>query len=234
MGLQRYLAGTAKEIFGVSSSWGCAAFLGCHFAPYNNGLMVLEELPRCDMVILSDRIPVLGHDPDTVTGQLREILEQAGADCVLLDFQRAENPQTAAIVKAAAALPCPVAVTAGYGHCSEGPVFVEIPMHRPLTDAAQQWPGRELWLDVAGNTQQATVTAEGAVFTSLPPALPHGLCHRDEALHCSYRIRVLEDWAEFTLFRTKEDMDSLLQEAEALGFAKAIGLYQELQTVLEF
>lgn len=230
MGLQLYLACTAEEIQAGSPIPGHTAFMACHFSPYGNGLM-MPSAPSfsCDMVILNDRIPVMGHDPELIARELMALAEQAGAGCILLDLQRKADPRTAAIVRAVCALSLPVGVTPGYTQYSAGPVLTELPMHRPLEDARQRWPGRELWLDVAANNQRVCVTEEGAIFTDLPPSVPEGPCHRQEQLHCSYHIEVREDRAEFTLFRTKEDLQDLLQEAERLGFAKAVGLYQELR-----
>ena len=72
-------------------------------------------------------------------------------------------------------------------------------------------------------------STKGAVSASLPRKKIHQQYHRDRTLHCSYYVTVAEDRAEFTLFRTKEDLEELLQEAEHLGFTKAVGLYQELK-----
>ena len=230
MGLPLYLAMTRREI--LEADPGRTAFMACHFSSYGDGLELWEEFPKCDMVILNDRIPVWNHDPEKVAAQMAEVLHQTGAESVLLDLQRPGCP--AEFLKALTRLPCPVGVTEKYADSLDCPVFIEKPMHRPLPDAAEKWPGRQLWLDAAGNTQRITVTAEAAAFTSLPRQIPEGICHRDEKLCCSYHVEVTEDRAEFTLFRTKEDLQDLLLEAEALGFTKAIGLYQELQTVFGF
>lgn len=232
MGLPLYLACTAEELSDMNPGAGSVAYMACHFSPYGNGLLPLPEtLSRCDMLILNDRIPVMQHDPDTVLRQLSDFLEQTGADSLLLDLQRPEVPRTKAMVKAATTLPCAVGVTACYAGCSNGPVLVEMPMHHPLAAAPERWPERVLWLDAACNTQRITVTEAGASHASLPPDRPQGICHRDEKLCCSYHMDVLEDRAEFTLFRTKEDLKALLKQAEQLGFAKAVGLYQELNAL---
>lgn len=229
MGLPLYLAQTHREM--LEAQQERSAYMACHFSSYGDGLELWEDIPSCNMVILNDRIPVWNHDPEKVAAQLGEILKQAGADSVLLDLQRPGCP--AAILNALTALPYPVGVTERYAAECDCGVLVELPMHRPLSDALKKWPGRELWLDAAGNTQRITVTAEGASFTSLPPCVPEGICHRDKKLHCRYHIDVKGDRAEFTLFRTKEDLHNLLQEAEDLGFTKAIGLYQELIAIHE-
>lgn len=228
MGLPLYLAKTGREMLEEAS--GCTAFMACHFSSCGDGLALWEEVPKCDMVILNDRIPPRKPDPGKVAAQLLEILRQSGAACVLLDLQRPGCPVE--LLKALTALPCPVGVTEQYADSLDCPVFIENPMHRPLSDAVKKWAGRELWLDAAGNTQRITVTAEGAGFISLPRQVPEGICHREETLCCSYHIEVMEDRAEFTLFRTREDLEGLLQQAEQLGFTKAIGLYQELREQL--
>ena len=48
---------------------------------------------------------------------------------------------------------------------------------------------------------------------------------QDEKLHCHY---VVESPATFRLWRTRENLDKLLKEAEDLCVAKAVGLWQEL------
>lgn len=224
MGLPLYLAKTHREM--LEAEGPLSAYMACHFSPYGDGLEVPEALPECSMVILNDRVPAGFHDPEKVAGQLREFMDKTGADCILLDLQRPGFPH--GLLKALTALPFPAAVTEQYAALCDGAVFLEVPMHRPLSDALELWKGRSLWLDVAGNTQRITVTKEGSRFSSLPRQLPEGTVHRDEKLHCSYTLRVTEACAEFTLFRTREDTQALLQEAEQLGFAKAIGLYQEL------
>ena len=230
MGLPLYLAKTRREILGADP--GRTAFMACHFSSYGDGLELWEEFPKCHMVILNDRIPVWNHDPKKVAAQLGEICTQTGAESILLDLQRPGCPES--IIKELTALPFSVGVTEGYAANYDCAVFADVSMHLPLSHAAETWKGRQLWLDAAGNTQRITVTAEAAAFTSLPRQIPEGICHRDEKLCCSYHVEVLKDRAEFTLFRTKEDLQDLLQEAEMLGFTKAIGLYQELQTVLGF
>lgn len=230
MGLPLYLARTRREMLEEKS--GYTAFMACHFSSRDEGLEPWEDIPKCHMVILNDRIPPRDPDPGKVAAQLRAVLEQTEATCVLLDLQRSGCPE--ALIKAITALPCPVGVTEMYAAGSDCPVFAENPMHRPLTDVLEKWPGRELWLDGAGNVQRITVTAEGAAFVSLPRQAVAGVCHRDEKLHCSYHAEAFEDRAEFTLFRTKEDIHDLLQEAERLGFTKAVGLYQELQDMYHF
>ena len=224
MGLPLYLAGTRGEMPEADTAF--PAYMACHFSPYENGLEAQQPLPRCSMVILNDRVPVWGHDPDRVAAQLWEVLEQAEATCVLLDLQRPGCPE--AMVKALAALPCPVGVTEGYAQLTDGPVLAEVPMHRPLEDARKRWNDRELWLDVAANVQQITVTGSGSCLDSLPPFSPEGIVHREARLCCSYCIDVSADRAVFTLFRTREDIEQLLRQAEELGFTGAVGLYQEL------
>lgn len=224
MGLPLYLALTQGEMPEADTAF--PAYMACHFSPYEDGLEMQQPLPRCSMVILNDRVPVWGHHPDRVAAQLGEILEQTEAGCVLLDLQRPGCPE--AVVKALAALPCPVAVTEGYAQLADGPVLAEVPMHRPLEDARKRWPGRELWLDVAANVQRITVTGTGCRLDSLPPFPPDGIVHREPRLHCSYCIDTQPDRAVFTLFRTKEDIEQLLQQAEELGFTGAVGLHQEL------
>ena len=90
------------------------------------------------------------------------------------------------------------------------------------------WAGREIWLDLAVDAEIITLTAEGAVIAPVVLEESPPLCHREERLHCHYSIETGEDFARFTLWRTKEDVDNLQLAAEALGVHTFVGLRQEL------
>ena len=49
----------------------------------------------------------------------------------------------------------------------------------------------------------------------------------DEQLHCHYRAETGDDFARFILWRTREDLHDLAQEAERLGIKALVGLWQE-------
>ena len=72
-------------------------------------------------------------------------------------------------------------------------------------------------------------TVNGAVqhiLSRVSPTEPEGF--HEPKLHCHYHIQLIDQKAEFTLYRTREDLDTLLEEAEALGISAAVGLWQEL------
>ena len=74
---------------------------------------------------------------------------------------------------------------------------------------------------------QLRLTSDGCESIRIPsPALSGGFA--DEALHCHYRIQENPDRVDFTLYRTREDLDALMQEAAQLGVTLAVGLWQEL------
>lgn len=231
MALPVYLAMTAAEFRSAEALPEHAAWMACHFSCYGTGLSNLpEQLPAGAMVILNDRTPVFGHDPELIAKQLSEIVACSNSGGVLLDFQRPDCPQTANIVKSiVTALSCPVAVTEAYAEELDCPIFLSPPpLCKPLAEHIIPWKDREIWLEVALDSQTITVTPDGSHFSPSFPADPQEPSFPEDALFCRYHTDVFEDQAVFTLFRTREMLDTLLQEAERLGVCRAVGLYQEL------
>ena len=231
MAIRRYFAMTAAEIRSNPLLPPGTAWMACHFSPYGTGLSNLpRELPPDSLLILNDRTPIHGHDPERIAGQLADVVTSLGCWGVLLDFQRPGVEETAALVAhLAQALPCPVAVSDWYAREQSCPVFLSpVPLDVALGDYLAPWQGREVWLDLAPNREVITLTEEGAAAAPLPPGtvLEGGL--REETLHCHYQIALSDSAATFSLWRTAEDLESLLAEAEGLGVAAAVGLYQEL------
>ena len=75
--------------------------------------------------------------------------------------------------------------------------------------------------------EEILITPEGAAILPLPfSESEEG--HREENLHCRYTLQLSEDSARFTLRRTREDLDALLEEAEKYGVTTSVGLWQEL------
>ena len=226
MGLPLYLAMTAPEFTACSSIPEHPAWMACHFSPYGTGLCNLPpDLPDDAMVILNDRIPPKGHDPAYILDQL----VQLNCSCILLDFQREGNTETAALARAIAeSASRPVGVTPQYGAELSCPVFLPpMPIDIPLPDHLAPWQGREIWLEAATDRLLYTVTEQGSVSASLPGRQKQGLT--DHELFCHYRIETFPDRAEFTLWRTRKDLDTLLDAAASQGVTKAVGLWQELQ-----
>lgn len=231
MAIQRYLAMTAAEIAENSALPEKTGWMACQFSPWSAGLSNLPgSLPPGSLLILNDFTPIDGHDPSVVGAQLRHCVESLQCSGVLLDFQRPEVQETAELAAfLVSALPCPVAVSQGYAGELDCPVFLSpVPHHTTLGDHLAPWQGRELWLDTALDGEIITLTEKGTATTPLPPGpLPaHG--HREPQLHCHYQIELSESQAGFTLWRTREDLEALLEEAEGLGVKTAVGLFQEL------
>ena len=230
MVLPLYLAMTAAEIQGRTALPERPAWMACHFSPYAKGISnAPASLPQGSMLILNDRIPPQGHDPGLVAAQLAEAASQVGAERLLLDFQR---PGIGLLQEVAAAVAekaaCPVAVTPLYAGDLPCPVFLLPKLHKPLGEQLQAYPGREIWLEAALECQQVTVTEKGSQFTEIP--LQEGnFPHADERLHCSYRTEVGADFVRFTLQRDRAQLQKLLEQAQTLGVACAVGLYQQLQ-----
>lgn len=231
MALPLYLAMTAAEISRAQAMPGKIAYMACHFSPYSTGLSAFpDSLPADSMLILNDRTPVQGHDPNLIAHQLLQATEDLGASCVLLDFQRPGNPQTAAAVQAILhTLPCPVGVSEQYAEGLDCAVFLPPPpLDCSLEAHFSGWKGRQIWLEAALDCACITLTETGSSYIPLfPPETPEP-SHPEQRLHCRYQLTLTDRSARFTLFRTREDLTALLEEAAQLGVTQAVGLYQEL------
>lgn len=231
MALPVYLAMTAAELFSSVPLPDHTAWMACHFSCYGTGLSNCpDDLPPGSLLILNDRTPVQGHDPDLIVRQLMQITQECKVSGVLLDLQRPENEDTAVIVKAiVGALGCPVGVSEAYAKDLTCPVFLPPPpLHKPLKEYLTPWSGREIWLEAALDSEVITLTPEGSRFTPVFPTQAAEPSFLEVILHCRYHIEIKDKQVDFTLFRTQETLDALLQEAESLGVAQAVGLYQEL------
>lgn len=229
MAIRSFLAMTAAEFLSGASLPPDMAWMACHFSPYGTGLSNLPpRLPQGALLIVNDRMPICGHDAQSVEYQLRDLLDIGRYDGILLDFQRLNNPETAALAAHLVnTLPCPVAVSEGYAGNLNCPVFLSpLPHHISLKNYLKSWKNREVWLELAMDCESIILTQAGAEIHPCPGNQPG--VHREEALHCHYSIDVSACRAEFILHRTREDLQSLLLEAETLGVTTTVGLYQEL------
>lgn len=230
MAIDCYLAMTAAEIASAPSLPGKLGYMACHFSPYSTGLSNFPHwLPPGAMLLLTDRTPIRGHDPELISRQLSEYIKVHGCSSLLLDFQRGEYEETHQLVRhLTEALPFPVAVSAAYGADLDCPILLPpAPPDTPLADHLSPWQGREVWLELALDSLCITVAPGGSHFSPAPPD-SSPLPFRDGRLHCHYRTEVSTDRAVFTLRRTPGDLAPFLEEAEGLGVALAVGLYQEL------
>ena len=232
MAIRRYLAMTAAEIGNCAALPPNIGWMACHFSPYCTGVSNLPRaMPPGSLLIFDDMTPIHGHDPEYIAAQLTACVEDLSCAACLLDFQRPESQETTAVAKQlVSALPCPVAVSEPYAQDLDCPVFLPPPPpDTPLTDYLQPWQGREIWLEMALGGTILTLTEQGCSRAPLPLGDATGGGFPENHLHCHYSIQSEEDTAQFTLWRTREDLEDLLKEAEALGVTTAVGLYQELE-----
>lgn len=228
MAIPFFLAMTAAEFTKLSTFPPHIAWMACHFSPYGTGITNLPKtLPEGSLLILNDRTPVCGHDPEQICQSLWETAQKHHCSGILLDLQRPDNAETAAIIEKVLSLPIPVAVSDLYAKPYECPVFLSPPpLNTPLEAHTAPWQGREIWLEMAHLGCQIRVTRAGAAFSPIScPASESRF--RDEALLCHYETEIAEDAVTFTLFRTQEDMDALIEKSAQLGITQWVGLYQE-------
>ena len=230
MALPLYLAMTATEMRGNVPIPDKFAYMACHFSPYGTGLSnIPQALPSGSMLILNDRIPVCGHDKHLIANQLADLTDRCSCECILLDFQRPDVKETAELAEFIfQTLSCPVGVSLPYAGKTDCPVFLPpVPPDVPIGEYLVPWGGREVWLEAALDGQVITVSESGSSTAPLFPWERPEEGQQDAVLHCRYLIHMGND-VRFTLFRTPENLDALLAEAETLGVTRAVGLWQEL------
>lgn len=203
--------------------------MACHFSPYTLGLSnIPETLPANALLMVNDRIPPHRHDPPLIARQLTDAVQRLQPRGVVLDFQRPFNCEIDQIAaEIGQSLPCPVAVTPNYAKNHPGAVFVPpIPPNQDISDYLKPWEDREIWLETEKTGICLTVTETGCVTEQLS-VFPKEPVFANADLCCHYGICVLDDRAIFSLYRTEEDQNALLNKAEKLGVTLAVGLYQE-------
>lgn len=231
MAIPCYLAMTAAEMEKSEVLPKNAGWMACHFSQSSQGLTNLpRSLPPGTLLMLDDAAPVSGHDPALVEEQLREAVDRLSCVGIFLDFQRPQQEETAAMAwELCQRLPGLVTVSASYARGLSCPVCLPpVPCSVLLPEYLTPWKGREIWLEGALTKEVWEITPEGAfcreVFGEAPPA--QGF--RDEDLHCHYRISEEENCLLFTLWRSREDLESLKAEAESNGVTAMAGLWQDL------
>ena len=234
MAIAPFLAMTAAEIRANPEFSEKIGWMACHFSPYGTGLSNLPcHLPEGSLLILNDRTPWWNHDAALILDQLTERVENLGCHGLLLDFQ---HPGVAEVAHLAGFLTeqlnCPVGVAEAYAGNLECPVFLPpVPLHQTVAEYLLPWQGRDIWLELALDSEEILLTPEGSSATALLSREIPRNAHRDERLHCSYSIWLEEDAARFTLGRSKEDLNALLEDAENYGVTTAVGLWQELYSL---
>ncbi len=225
MAIAPYLAVTAAEMENISVLPEKIAWLSCHFSPSGPGLSNLpEELPPGALLVIDDAWPIQDHDPALAAAQAAKAVETLECAAVLLDFQRPEGGQemAEALVRE---LSCPVIVSAPYAQNLDCPVLLPpVKVGEPI----KLWPDRECWLELALDGTRITLTEQGAEESPLEPGEWPEEGFREGDLHCHYALELEEHQATWTLWRTREDVKDLLEEAQKLGITQAVGLYQEL------
>ena len=243
MAIEPILAMTAAEMRNCSVFPPKIAWMACHFSPYGLGLSNLpKDLPPGSLLMVDDMTPPHGHDAGFIARQLSACVDALQCCGVLLDFQRAGCKETQAIARhLSASLPCPAAVSECYAGDLDCPVLLpSLPPSVPLKEHLVPWKGRNIWLELGLEGELLTLTEAGCEVTPLPYPDMEAVGFADEELHCHYAIETNETSARFTLWRTMNDLEELLAEAETLGISGTVGLYQELgryaafQTALPF
>lgn len=228
MPLPLYLAMTAAEISKKSVLPAHLAYMACHFSPYGTGLSNLPgSLPTGSMLILNDRIPVHGQDPDRISDQLITVIFQNKVSSVLLDLERPPNRESTEIVrKLCNTLPCPVGVAAGYAVDLDTPVFIGAAAYETPEESWNAFQGREIWLEANLERTIVKVTQSGAQVLA-DPDTSDPLPYFSEVLSSHYRIALYEDHVYFHFGRTKDDIIHLLERSNKITCA--IGLWQQFK-----
>ena len=229
-----YHAMTEAELQGERPLPERIAYMACHFSPYGTGLSNFPRtLPEGSLLMLNDRTPVSGHDPELVAGQLREAAERFQAEAVVLDFQRGVNGVCRRVAELCAdSLPCPVAVTEDYAEFTEGPVVLAPPeLWTALGEWCRPWEGREIWAEAVLQRARVTVTEAGSRYEELCWEEPPEGLRMDEALKVRYCIRQREDGLMAELYRGPEELKAWMEEAEKLGVSRFLGLYQQVSSI---
>lgn len=230
MAIPLYLAMTAAEFLSNSAITDRIGWMACHFSPYGTGLSNLPEaLPKDSLLILNDRTPIRGHDSERILQQLNDQICRSAPAGLLLDFQRPGIPETQELVKfLSEQLSCPIAVSMDYAVENHAVFLPPVPLNCPLSEYIAPWRDRKIWLDAALDGASFHIDANGCRTAPLLYETEAAFEHRDDALHCHYKIKEAPDSITFELHRTRDDLRELLKEAENSGVTTAVGLFQEL------
>lgn len=227
MAIERYLAMTGAEMASAAALPKKAAWMACHFSPYSTGLCNFPAaLPKESLLILNDRTPICGHDPERVCQELKETISKLNCVGLLVDFLNPPNRESLALTSYLAAnLPVSLGLPPEYAAAGCAVFAPAVPTLTPVSQYLSRWQGQEIWLELALGGQSVALKADGAHFGE--NRFPRkGIIHADDALHCHYVIEEQQDAFIFHTWRTAEDLDALLEDAGQIKFA--VGLYQEL------
>ncbi len=235
MAIRQFLAMTPGEMLGAEVLPENLGWMGCRFSSSGKGLtQIPEALPKGSLLIITDQTPPDSHDPKQIQEEAAAVVEKLECCGILLDFQRPNMEENITI--AAEILrnsPCPVAIAEAYAESLDCPIFLPpVPPHVMPEVYCEPWQGREIWLELALDGVDITVTKDGCNFTPIPYPTLSGTVHKDANLYCHYATEVAEDAVRFHLMRTIEDIPTLLAACEPYGVTTAIGLFQEIATSL--
>lgn len=224
---QVFLAVTAKELETIRPQR--TAYMACHFSPGGSGLSNMpQSLPKGSILLLDDSMPVQGHDPNAVAAQLNELVDRFSLQAVLLDFQRPPTQELQEMVSAILEnCRCKAAVTPAYAKEGFAVFLPPPPPNKALAAYLKPWKKYGVFLELAAEDLEITVTKDSSRFSYVPSASTLPLA--DDRLHCHYGVTVFPGKAVFTLSRSREDLAALARQAEELGVIATVGLYQELQ-----
>ena len=230
MGNPFYMAMTGAEFSACEQLPAHVAWMACHFSPYGTALSNLPQtLPPEAILMVNDRIPPYGHDPERIVAQLQELSFQFQIDGILLDFQRPNDPLTRQIVETIlTALPHTVAVSHHYANDFPCPIFLPPPPIRcDPAEYFRPYCGREVWMEVYDQWEAAKITSSGCEISDIA-AQKASLPYRDDTLRCQYGVETAEAQATITLHRSVED----LLEISPL-VSSFVGLWQELGSTVK-
>ncbi len=208
-----YLAQLQSELPAAANT----AWLVCPFIPN----FQLPEPPSGGILIFTDSSPYGGQCPEDILQGKGSLF--TGSPGLVLDFQRPAAPEVCSLVASLRkALPCPVAAPPEYA--GAGPVFLPpLKPHIPPENQLELWKGREIWLDLSPCPTELILTNGGCQERA--GYIPHTLGFAEKDLLCHYRIDLsAENEARFTLWRTREDLLALAQQA---GVTHCVALAQE-------
>ena len=231
MDLPLYHAMTAAEFSSVQKLPKNIAWMACHFSAYSTSLSNLPaEIPAGSMIIINDKMPPSGHDKFAIAEQLNRLADRHKVSYFLLDFERKETEETAEMVQhLTSALNRQVAVTESYAHAGKGPVLISMPPpHISLKQQIGKIQNRELWLELAMETEIATIDSNGCHFSSYCGEEFPEKEFTDSALHTKYRLQICNNHAKYLLKREIAEVADIMKEAKNLGITAFVGLYQQL------
>lgn len=229
MAIRQYVAMTAAEMAGTVPLPRHPAWMACHFSPYSTGLCNLPaRLPRGSLLILNDRTPIHGHEPQRVCRELKSVLQRFECPGLLVDFQNPVCPEARELADYLARhLEAPLGISPPFAPEAAAVFLPPVPTDVTVGDYLQKWAGREIWLEAALEGQNITLTAGGAVYgPNRRQDFDH--VHADSGLHCHYSIEDTPEGITFHTWRTPEDLKGVLEDAERLGVTVSVGLFQEL------